>query len=137
MNIENPRASYSPYARSRLIRIIEIPLIVGILYFAIFSGFTWILQDWLETIGVTDGFFLASFLTFGFGFLVLPFTWKILVHPLGRCLNCGKSPLHVSPGISEWIYLKSPWQSALTRDRAWSETECPDCQTDLTFVGSA
>lgn len=131
MIVENPRKSYSPYERSRLIRIMEIPLAAALLYLIVFSDLSWWVNDWLESVGVADGFFLASFLLFGFGFFVIPYTWKILVHPIGRCLNCGKSPLHVSPGISEWVYLRSPWQSALTRDRFWPEEECSDCRSNL------
>lgn len=136
MTVEDPQSSYSPYLRSRFIRIVEIPLAIGLLYLVIFSGLTWTVEGWLENLGVTNGFFIAGFLMMGIGFILVPTLWKILIHPLGRCLNCGKSPLHTSSGISDWVYLKHPWQSALTRDRFWPETECSDCRANLISSGN-
>ena len=112
---------FSPYSISVTIRLLE---------FALLFAWAFILWSPANPLDLSfDNF--ALILSLSAPAVLL---WTLIVHPLGRCRNCGKSPLHSSEPLQEWIYIKSPWRSIMRQWKFWPDDECEDCRAELTSV---
>lgn len=115
---------FSPYSISVVVRLIEIAFVL-VWAFLLFSP--------------TDPLNL-SFEQFTMVLLLSPpvvLLWTLVTHPLGRCRNCGKSPLHISEPLQDWVYLKTPWRSMMRRWKLWPDDECKDCRAELTSLAQS